>query len=129
VVVRRPAAPVALAWAATLAGLISIVSALTPELADRVDLVRGVLPPGVRDLAGVRTELWPSYQPATPRRRGPFGIIGIGRLRPGVTLQAARTDLRSVSQRIFPIWQSGFTDSAAKLTPVPLRAARQSSCN
>jgi lysyl-tRNA synthetase class 2 len=51
--VRRPAAPVALAWAATLAGLISIVSALTPEMADRVDLVRGVLPPGVPEAARV----------------------------------------------------------------------------
>ena len=48
---RRPAAPIALAWAATLAGLISIVSALTPEFADRVDLVNGVLPPGVPDAA------------------------------------------------------------------------------
>jgi lysyl-tRNA synthetase class 2 len=36
-----------LAWFATVAGLISIVSALTPEMANRVDLVQGVLPPGV----------------------------------------------------------------------------------
>jgi len=42
--VRRPATPVALAWAATLAGVISIVSALTPEFADRTDLVSAVLP-------------------------------------------------------------------------------------
>jgi lysyl-tRNA synthetase class 2 len=49
--VRRPATPVALAWAAAAAGVISIVSALTPELADRVDLVSGVLPPGVPDAA------------------------------------------------------------------------------
>jgi lysyl-tRNA synthetase class 2 len=49
--VRRPATPVALAWAATLAGLVSIVSALTPEQAGRVDLVRGILPPGVPDAA------------------------------------------------------------------------------
>jgi lysyl-tRNA synthetase class 2 len=49
--VRRPATPVALAWAATLAGLVSIVSALTPELADRVDLIGGILPPGVPDAA------------------------------------------------------------------------------
>ena len=48
---RRPATPVLLAWFATLAGLISIVSALTPELADRVDLVQGVLPPGVPEAA------------------------------------------------------------------------------
>jgi lysyl-tRNA synthetase, class II len=49
--VRRPATPVALAWAATLAGVISIVSALTPEFADRTDLVSAVLPPGVPEAA------------------------------------------------------------------------------
>jgi lysyl-tRNA synthetase, class II len=49
--VRRPAAPVALAWAATFAGGVSIVSALTPELASRTDIVTGVLPPGVPDAA------------------------------------------------------------------------------
>ena len=49
--VRRPATPVALAWFAAAAGLISIISALTPEAAARVDLVRGVLPPGVPDAA------------------------------------------------------------------------------
>ena len=48
---RRPATPVALAWAATLAGVISIVSALTPEFADRTNLVNGVLPPGVPEAA------------------------------------------------------------------------------
>src|SRR4029079_7169255 len=49
--VRRPATPVALAWAATLAGMISIVSALTPEFADRTDLIDGVLPPGIPEAA------------------------------------------------------------------------------
>ena len=45
--VRRPATPVLLAWFATAAGLLSIVSALTPEMADRVHVIGGVLPPGV----------------------------------------------------------------------------------
>ena len=49
--VRRPATPILLAWFATAAGILSIVSALTPEAADRLDLVRGVLPPGVPDAA------------------------------------------------------------------------------
>jgi lysyl-tRNA synthetase, class II len=49
--VRRPATPVALAWAATLAGVISIISALTPEFADRTDLIDGILPPGVPEAA------------------------------------------------------------------------------
>ena len=49
--VRRPATPVLLAWAATFAGLLSIVSALTPEFADRLRVVHGVLPPGVPSAA------------------------------------------------------------------------------
>jgi lysyl-tRNA synthetase class 2 len=49
--VRRPATPILLAWFAIAAGLVTIVSALTPEAADRLDLVRGVLPPGVPSAA------------------------------------------------------------------------------
>jgi lysyl-tRNA synthetase class 2 len=49
--VRRPATPTILAWCAAAAGVVSIVSALTPEMADRVDLVTGILPPGVPDAA------------------------------------------------------------------------------
>jgi lysyl-tRNA synthetase class 2 len=49
--VRRPATPILLAWFATAAGVLSIVSALTPEAANRLDIVRGVLPPGVPDAA------------------------------------------------------------------------------
>ena len=45
--VRRPAPPLLLAWFATFAGLVSIVSALTPEMPNRLDLVHGILPPGV----------------------------------------------------------------------------------
>ena len=44
---RRPAPPILLAWFAAFAGGLSIVSALTPEMANRLDLVQGVLPPGV----------------------------------------------------------------------------------
>ncbi len=42
-----------LAWAAAAVGLIGIVSALTPELANRVDAVRGVLPPTAPSVARV----------------------------------------------------------------------------
>ncbi len=48
---RRPATPLLLAWFATLAGIVSIVSGLTPEAADRLRLVHGVLPPGVPSAA------------------------------------------------------------------------------
>ena len=40
-----------LAWFAAIAGLMSIISAFTPEAADRVRLIGGVLPPGVPDAA------------------------------------------------------------------------------
>ena len=48
---HRPATPVLLAWLAVVAGGISIVSALTPERAERMRLVAGVLPPGISDAA------------------------------------------------------------------------------
>jgi lysyl-tRNA synthetase class 2 len=50
---RRPSAPAVLALGAALAGAIGIASALTPEFADRLDIVRGVLPPGVPETARV----------------------------------------------------------------------------
>ena len=49
--VRRPATPIILAWLAVAAGVISIVSALTPEFADRTRLIQGVLPPGLTEAA------------------------------------------------------------------------------
>ena len=50
-IVRRPATPVLLAWAATFAGLVSIVSSFTPEMADRSRIVHSILPPGVPSAA------------------------------------------------------------------------------
>jgi lysylphosphatidylglycerol synthetase-like protein (DUF2156 family) len=43
------------AWAAALTGVIGIVSASTPSIASRSDLVRGILPPGVPTAARVLT--------------------------------------------------------------------------
>ena len=51
--VRGPSAPTLLGLGAAVAGMIGIVSALTPEFADRFDIVRGVLPPGVPEAARV----------------------------------------------------------------------------
>ncbi|MGI8422175.1 MAG: bifunctional lysylphosphatidylglycerol flippase/synthetase MprF, partial [Gaiellaceae bacterium] len=50
---RRPSAPALLGLAAALAGAVGIISALTPELASRYDLVGGVLPPGVPEAARI----------------------------------------------------------------------------
>jgi putative ABC transport system permease protein len=83
--------------------------------------VIGVLPPGVVEIAGMRSVAWPVLQMATPTRRGPFGYRGIGRLKEGVTLDAAVRDLAGISERIYPLWESGFRDKNARLRPYPLR--------
>jgi lysylphosphatidylglycerol synthetase-like protein (DUF2156 family) len=68
-------AEVALAWAAALVGVIGIVSALTPEMADRVRIVKGVLPPGWPSAARVLTVaaalglIWVARSLAKRRRR------------------------------------------------------------
>jgi lysyl-tRNA synthetase, class II len=72
---RLPSAERVLAWAAAVVGLIGIVSALTPEMADRVELVQGVLPPGWPEAARVLTVafgiglIWLSRSLARRRRR------------------------------------------------------------
>jgi putative ABC transport system permease protein len=83
--------------------------------------VVGVLPRGVDELAGMDAVAWPVLSIATPARRGPFGLRGIGRLKQGVTLADAARDLAGISERIFPLWKAGFQDSVARLTPYPLR--------
>jgi lysyl-tRNA synthetase class 2 len=50
-----PSAERLLAWAAALVGVIGIVSALTPEMAGRSEIVQGVLPPGLPEAARVLT--------------------------------------------------------------------------
>ncbi len=85
--------------------------------------VVGVLPAAVRELAGARPEIWSALQLAQPTRRGPFGLRVVGRLKTGVTFDAAARDLAGISERIFPLWASGFQNSSARLNPVPMRTA------
>ncbi|MDQ3879885.1 MAG: ABC transporter permease, partial [Chloroflexota bacterium] len=85
--------------------------------------VVGVLPAGVSELAGARAEVWPVLQLPQPERRGPFGLFVIGRLSPGMTFEAATRDVSSISERIFPLWASGYQDRSARFTAVPIRAA------
>jgi lysyl-tRNA synthetase, class II len=52
---RLPSAERLLAWTAAAVGVIGVVSALTPEMADRLEIVQGVLPPGWPEAARVLT--------------------------------------------------------------------------
>src|SRR5262249_36494831 len=71
----RPKAETMLAWAAAAIGVIGIVPASTPEFADRLDMVRGVLPPGTPTAARFATLsfaialIWLSRSLARRRRR------------------------------------------------------------
>ena len=72
---RLPSAERLLAWGAAIVGVIGLVSALTPEMANRVELVGGVLPPGWPEAARVLTVafgiglVWLSRSLAKRRRR------------------------------------------------------------
>ena len=85
--------------------------------------VIGVLAESVRDLGGVRAEVWSTLKLPTPQRRGPFGMYVIGRLKRGATIESASRDLAGISERIFPTWASSFQDRTARLTPFSLRTA------
>ena len=82
----------------------------------------GVLPPGRDELGGIRSDVWPVLRMRPIQRRGPFWLRGVGRLKPGVSIEAAAADLSRISSEILPLW-SDFRDSTAKLTPQPLREA------
>ncbi|HEX5246125.1 MAG TPA: phosphatidylglycerol lysyltransferase domain-containing protein [Gaiellaceae bacterium] len=72
---RSPRPESLLAWAAAFVGALGVASALTPEMADRVRLVRGVLPPGFPTAARVGALafgillIWLSRSLAARRRR------------------------------------------------------------
>jgi lysyl-tRNA synthetase class 2 len=72
---RLPSAERLLAWSAAGVGAIGLVSALTPEMANRVQIVGGVLPPGWPEAARVLTIafaiglIWLSRSLAKRRRR------------------------------------------------------------
>ena len=80
---RRPRPESLLAWAAAAVGVIGIVSALTPEMADRFRVVRGVLPPGgiaaarIGALAFGIALIWLSRSLAHRRRRAWQLAVGV----------------------------------------------------
>jgi predicted permease len=84
--------------------------------------VVGVLPPS-GELLATRADVWPALQLPEPERRGPFGMLVIARLTPGVTFESATGDLGAISDRIFPLWAPGFSDRTVRYEAVPIRTA------
>ena len=84
--------------------------------------VVGVLPPSSEMLLN-RADVWPALQLAQPERRGPFGMLVVGRLGPGATFASATSDVATISERIFPLWAPGYSDRTARYEAVPIRTA------
>lgn len=82
--------------------------------------VVGVVPDRLGPL-DVGIEVFPVLEVAAPPRKGPFFFPIIGRLRPGATPEVARSQLRALSERLFPIWQNSFPQPNAHLGFVDLK--------
>ncbi|HEY7476026.1 MAG TPA: ABC transporter permease [Vicinamibacterales bacterium] len=57
----------------------------------------------------------------TPKRRGPFFIRVVARLRPDVSRTAASDELRAISRRIFPVWRASYQDEKATFAMMDLK--------
>ncbi|MGQ0766847.1 MAG: ADOP family duplicated permease [Gemmatimonadota bacterium] len=75
------------------------------------------------ELFATRAEAWPALQLAQPERRGPFGLMTVARLKPGVTFESASRDVAGISERIFPLWTPGFNDRTARYEAAPIRSS------
>ena len=82
--------------------------------------VIGVLPRDPGPLEEGR-EFFTALQLATPRRKGPFFITALGRVRSGTDPAAARAELAAINRRIFPIWQASYQDERATWGMVDLK--------
>lgn len=71
--------------------------------------VIGVLPRDAGPLES-RVELFTAARWPTPTRKGPFFTTVLGRLRPGVSHEAARTALHATNRRLFPLWRASYQD-------------------
>jgi hypothetical protein len=111
------------AFAARQFGEVADAVGRTLTLEGTAYTVVGVMPPGIEELPGMRADVWPSMQLTEPNRRGPFFLNTVARLKPGASVVQAADDLAAISRRIFPLWQDGFKDETALLTPRSLRAA------
>lgn len=74
--------------------------------------VIGVLTPDTGPLEA-RREVFPILQMEPPRRKGPFFLGVLGRLRSDTEPSVAEEELRAINARIFPLWKSSYSDSTA----------------
>ncbi len=59
------------------------------------------------------------WQP--PPRKGPFFVMALARIRPGIDRAAAADELRAINKRIFPIWQDSYQDEKVSWAMMDLK--------
>ena len=104
-------------WRSRLGGDPAIVGQ-TVRLDGRAHQVIGILPPLDGPFERYR-DYFTAAQWQAPRRRGPFMITALGRLR--ADSARANAELASVSRDIFPVWRSSYQDERARFTTQPLK--------
>jgi predicted permease len=83
--------------------------------------VVGVLPPRVGPLEHGQ-EFFVAAQWEPPRRKGPFFITVLGRLRSVDDRAPASDELRLLNRRLFPLWQASYQDEKATWSMLDLKA-------
>jgi putative ABC transport system permease protein len=83
--------------------------------------VAGILPPQLGPFER-RQDFFIAAQWSAPRRKGPFFITTLGRLRDGATRSAAASELQAINRRLFPLWQSSYQDDRATWGLMDLKA-------
>ena len=73
--------------------------------------VAGVLP-GIVGPFERNRDFFIAVQWRESKRKGPFFITALGRLRSNADRVAARDELRAIDARLFPIWKSSYQDDA-----------------
>jgi putative ABC transport system permease protein len=83
--------------------------------------VVGVMQPSAGPLERSVDFYTPAHWPQ-PRRKGPFFVTVIARLRPDASPQVARETLRATNARLFPIWRSSYQDEKATWNMTDLKS-------
>jgi putative ABC transport system permease protein len=82
------------------------------QLDGRSYTVVGVLPRAVGPLEQ-RRDFFAAVEWQQPPRKGPFFIIALARIKPGIDGAAAARELRAINARIFPVWRDSYQDEGA----------------
>jgi predicted permease len=91
------------------------------RLDGREHVVVGVLPRVVGPLEQGQ-EFFVPAQWDVPRRRGPFFILAIARLKGGVSREEASAELQAINRKVFPLWRESYQNEAATWDVMDLNA-------